>query len=168
MKNPDELKNEYDNGQRLDMEKYILVILFLIEQRWTYTINKEFQKDNITTKQWLMLIVLGNAFEHAPSMQEVADAMSITHQNVKQLAVRLEAEGFIKIERDEKNKRILRLKVTEKSEEYWNEKAKDHTKSIKSYFKDLDDNEIVSLFHIMGKLEKLSGEMYQETKKIKS
>ena len=168
MKNPDELKNEHDNGQRLDMEKYILVILFLIQQRWTYTINKEFQRDNITTKQWLMLIVLGNAFEHAPSMQEVANAMSITHQNVKQLAVRLESEGFITIERDEKNKRILRLKVTEKSEEYWNERAEDHAKSIRSYFKDLDDDEIVSLFHIMGKLEKLSGEMYKETKKIKS
>lgn len=168
MKNPDELKNEHDNGQRLDMEKYVLVVLFLIQQRWTYTINKEFEKDNITTKQWLMLIVIGTAFQHAPSMQEVADAMSITHQNVKQLAVRLESEGFITIERDEKNKRILRLKETQKTDEYWKKMEHDHAKAIKSYFKDLDDDEIVSLFHIMGKLEKLSGEMYQETKKNKN
>lgn len=164
MKNSDELKNEHDIGQRLDMEKYILIVLFLVQQRWTYTINKEFKEDNITTKQWLMLIVLGSAFEHPPSLQDVADAMSITHQNVKQLAVRLESEGFITIQRDEKNKRILRLKTTDKADQYWAERADQHAKSIKSYFKSLDDEEVVSLFNIMAKLEKLSGEMYQETK----
>lgn len=168
MKNSDELIAEHANGERLDMEKYILVVLFLIQQRWTYTINNEFKADNITTKQWLMLIVISTAFQTPPSMQEVADAMSITHQNVKQLAVRLESQGFIKIEKDENNKRILRLKPTEKSNEYWVKKEEDHARSIKGYFKDLNDDEIISLFQIMGKLEQSSGKMYLETKnKIK-
>ena len=165
MKNSEEIIAELDVEKRLDMEKYVLVILFLIQQRWSYTINKEFQKDHITTKQWLMLIVISSAFDHNPSMQEVADAMSITHQNVKQLATRLETTGFIKIERDPKNKRILRLKVTEKSNEYWESRAEEHAKSIATYFKDLDDQEITSLFQIMGKLEKISGNLYEEAKK---
>lgn len=168
MKNSDELIAEHANGERLDMEKYILVVLFLIQQRWTYTINSEFKEDNITTKQWLMLIVISTAFETPPSMQEVADAMSITHQNVKQLAVRLESQGFIKVNRDENNKRILRLIPTEKANAYWAKKEEDHARSIKSYFKDLKDDEIISLFHIMGKLEQLSGKMYLETKNQKN
>ena len=167
MKNSDELIKEHAAGQRLDMEKYILVVLFLIQQRWTYSINHEFKRDNITTKQWLMLIVLSTAFETPPSMQEVADAMSITHQNVKQLAVRLESQGFIKIERDPKNKRILRLVPTEKSNEYWAKREADHARSIQEYFKDLNNEEVQSLFQIMGKLEKLSGKMYLETKNQK-
>jgi DNA-binding MarR family transcriptional regulator len=166
MKDPEIIKAEHDVGKRLEMEKYILVVLFLIQQRWSYTINKEFQKDQITTKQWLMLIVIGNAFNHNPSMQEVADAMSTTHQNVKQLATRLETTGFLKIERDTKNKRILRLKVTEKSEEYWKTRETEHAKSIAEYFKELEDSEVISLFKIMGKLEKISGNLYQEAKKI--
>jgi DNA-binding MarR family transcriptional regulator len=168
MKNSDELISEHAFGERLDMEKYILVVLFLIQQRWTYTINNEFKQDNITTKQWLMLIVLSTAFEKPPSMQEVADAMSITHQNVKQLAVRLESQGFIKIERDKNNKRILRLMPTEMANEYWAKREEDHARSIKGYFKDLNEEEVVSLFHIMGKLEKLSGKMYLEAKNQKN
>lgn len=168
MKNSDELMAEHADGQRLDMEKYILVVLFLIQQRWTYTINHEFKGDNITTKQWLMLIVLSTAFETPPSMQELADAMSITHQNVKQLAIRLESHGFIKIERDENNKRILRLMPTHKANEYWAKREEDHARSIEGYFKDLNDGEVVSLFQIIGKLEKLSGKMYLETKNQKN
>jgi DNA-binding MarR family transcriptional regulator len=168
MKNSEEIIAELDVEKRLDMEKYVLVILFLIQQRWSYTINKEFQKDHITTKQWLMLIVISNAFDHDPSMKEVADTMSITHQNVKQVATRLETTGFLKIERDPKNKRILRLKVTEKSNEYWESRAEEHAKSIATYFKDLDDQEITLLFKIMGKLEKISGNLYEEAKNIES
>lgn len=164
IKDSDELINEYDVGKRLEMEKYILIVLFLIQQRWSYTINKEFQKDQITTKQWLMLIIIGTAFKHDPSMQEVADAMSTTHQNVKQLATRLETTGYIKIETDKKNKRILRLKATAKTDEYWKANAAEHAKSIASYFKNLEDSEIISLFRIIGKLEKLSGTMYEEAK----
>ena len=166
MKDSDEIRAEYAVGKRLDMEKYILVVLFLIQQRWSYTINKEFQKDQITIKQWLMLIVIGNAFKNDPSMQEVADAMSTTHQNVKQLATRLETTGFLKIERDPNNKRILRLKTTKKSEEYWESKAQEHSESIGSYFKDLEDSEVACLFQIMGKLERSSGKLYNKAKNI--
>ena len=73
---------------------------------------------------------------------------------LKQLAIRLETTGFLKIERDTKNKRILRLKVTEKSEEYWKTRETEHAKSIAAYFKELEDDEVISLFKIMGKLEK--------------
>lgn len=165
MKTSEEIQKAHDVGERLEMEKYILVILFLIQQRWSYTISKEFQKDQITTKQWLMLIVVASAFNHDPSMKEVADAMSITHQNVKQLATRLEKAGFLKIERDPKNKRILRLKSTEKSFQYWQSREEEHAKSIATYFNGLDDVEVESLFKIMGKLEIISGKLYNEAKK---
>lgn len=165
MKSSVDIQKAQDIGKRLEMEKYILVILFLIQQRWSYTIGKEFQKDQITTKQWLMLIMVGNVFDHDPSMQDVADAMSITHQNVKQLATRLEKTGFLKIERDPKNKRILRLKLTEKSFEYWQSREEEHAKSIATYFNGLEDEEIETLFKLIGKLEIISGKLYNEAKK---
>lgn len=151
-------------SERLEMEKYMLVILFLIQQRWTYIINKEFAKDNITTKQWLLLVILGNVFDHDPSMQEMAEAMSTTHQNVKQLATRLQDSGFLKIERDPNNKRILRLKFTEQCYKYWEKRDEPDIESITNLFKVLDDEEIKSLFSIMNKLEKLSQVQYNESK----
>ena len=164
MKDSDTIKAEF-NTERMEMEKYILVVLFLVQQRWSYVINRELAEDQITTKQWLMMIVMTNAFQNPPSMQEVADAMSTTHQNVKQLATRLEARGFLKIERDPENKRIHRLKVTAECFEYWDKRTPEDAKSIVSLFQGLEDIDIKNLFEIMGKLEKISSELYREAKK---
>ena len=164
MKDSNEIKEEY-NSERLEMEKYILIVLFLIQQRWGYIINKDLANDQITTKQWLMMIVMANAFQNPPSMQEVADAMSTTHQNVKQLATRLEDRGFLKIERDPNNRRILRLKVTEECHIFWEKRAPEDMKTINKHFEGLTDTEIRFLFEIMAKLEKLSQKLYTNSKK---
>ena len=164
MKDPEKIKEEHGIGERLDMEKYILVVLFLVQQRWGYIINKEFMEDKITTKQWLMLVVLGNAFKNPPSMYEMAEAMSTTHQNVKQLAIRLEDRGLLKIERDPNNRRILRLKVTEKFHKFWKKRTKNDLKTIKALYNGLTDEEIKRLFEIMYKLEKLSKNLYKDYK----
>lgn len=164
MKNSDTLKAEFD-AERMDMEKYILVVLFLVQQRWSYVISKELANDEITTKQWLMMIVMANAFQSPPSMQEVADAMSTTHQNVKQLATRLENRGFLKIERDPNNRRILRLNVTDECLQFWEKRAPEDMKTINKHFEGLNDEKVRSLFEIMGKLEKISQNLYNESKK---
>lgn len=164
MKDSNEIKEEY-RSERLEMEKYILIVLFLIQQRWGYIIGKDLADDQITTKQWLMMIVMANAFRNPPSMQEVADALSTTHQNVKQLATRLEARGFLKMERDPENRRINRLKVTEECFEYWDKRTPENTRSIVSLFQGLEDVDIKNLFEIMGKLERTSSELYKEAKK---
>jgi DNA-binding MarR family transcriptional regulator len=164
MRDSDKIKAEF-NAERMDMEKYILVVLFLVQQRWSYIISRELAADHITTKQWLMMIVMANAFKTPPSMQEVADAMSTTHQNVKQLATRLEDRGFLKIERDPHNRRILRLKVTEECHEFWEKRAPEDMKTINKHFEGLTDEEITSLFEIMGNLEKLSQKLYEKSKK---
>lgn len=166
MRDSDEIREEY-SAERLEMEKYILVVLFLIQQRWGYVIGKDLSEDRITTKQWLMMIVIANAFNHAPSMQEVADAMSITHQNVKQLAVRLEDRGFLKIERDPNNRRILRLKVTEECHQYWEKRSPEDIKSINALFEGLNDTEMKNFFETMGKLENISLNLYEEAKNLK-
>lgn len=152
--------------ERMEMEQYILVVLFLVQQRWGYFINKKLAEDKITTKQWLMMIIIENAFDHDPSMQEVADALSTSHQNVKQLATRLEARGFMKIERDPNNRRILRLKTTDESRKYWKKRSSEDLKSIARIFDGLDDSEVKSLFELMLKMERLSENLYKEAKEL--
>lgn len=168
MKNSDEIKKEYDLGERLEMEKYSLIIFFLIQQRWAYAINKEFSKDQITIKQWLFLIVLGNAFTYPPSMQEMAKAMSTSHQNVKQIAARLEDKEMLKIERDPANKRILRLKVTEKYYKFWKNRDESDIKSIAKIFDGLTNEEVKNLFEIIAKLDKSSLKLYEDYKNMET
>ena len=155
-----------ENPNRFEMEQYILVFIFIIQQRWSYYIGKKLAEDRITTKQWLMMIIIEKAFAHDPSMQEVADALSTTHQNVKQLATRLETRGFMKIEQDPNNRRILRLKTTDESREYWKKRTPEDIKSIIALFEGLDDSEIKSLYKIAVKLERMSENLYKEARAL--
>ena len=111
------------------------------------------------------MIIMGTAFESPPSMQEVADALSTTHQNVKQLATRLEDREFLKIEHDPNNRRILRLKTTEAYHDFWEKRGPQDAKNITSLFTGLNNDEIKDLFEIMSKLEKISANLYENTKK---
>ena len=153
------------SSDRTNMAKFILVMVFMIEQRWMYFIEKELEPDGITMKQWLMLIVIGAGFKHAPSIQEVADAMSTSHQNVKQIAASMERRGFMTLERDEKNKRIIRLKVTDRCKALFQKRDEHDRKAILSMFENLTDEEIKVLFGIIAKMEHRADELYQSSKK---
>lgn len=147
-----------------EIKGHIIVLMFIIQQRWSYIINKKFQRDHITTKQWLMLIILANSFSSPPSMQDMSEAMSTSHQNVKQLATRLENRGLLKIDRDSQNKRILRLKITVECEFFLQKRKNDDIKSINNLFSSLNADDVRKLFEIMIELENWSENLYQNYK----
>lgn len=159
----DNVRDAYASS-RLDMARFTLVMVFMIEQRWRYYIDKELEPDGLTMKQWFMLIVIGAGFREAPSIQEVADAMSTTHQNVKQIAAGLERRGFMTLERDPKNKRIVRLKVTAKCHAMFKKREEHDVRAILSMFDNLTDEELKALFGIVAKMERRADELYQGAK----
>ncbi len=158
-----EIKAAYASS-RLDMARFILVMFFIVEQRWRYIIEKELEADGITTKQWLMLIVIASGFKYSPSIQEVADAMSTTHQNVKQIAASMERRGFMVLERDEENKRIIRLKVTEKCHALFKKREEKDVEAMLSLFENLTDEEAKALFNIIAKMEHRADRLYNDAR----
>ena len=53
----------------------------------------------VTTKQWFLLACL-ELFEAPPTLGEVAGAMGCSHQNAKQLALKLAQKGYVLLRRD--------------------------------------------------------------------
>jgi len=161
MKEPEELKAEF-SLERLEMEKYILVVLFLVQQRWGYIINKEFAQDGITTKQWLLTIVVANAFDHNPTIKEVAKGMGSSHQNVKQVALKLEQKGFIVMEKDPQDARITRIKLTDAVDSFGNESQAKAVIFTEKLFNGISAEELAitrsSLAMILTNLEKMDQE----------
>lgn len=153
------VKSEFASG-RLDMARFILVMVFMVEQRWRYIIDKEMEPDGITAKQWLLLIVIGSGFKSPPSIQEAADALSTTHQNVKQIAASLERRGFMALERDPKNKRIIRLKITDKCRAMFEKRTENDIRAINRMFENLTDEEMKALFNIIAKMEHQADLLY--------
>jgi len=129
--------------------------IFLLSNKLQYIIDKELQKDQLTTKQFLLIAAVEKAFEGPPSLKEVAYVLGTSHQNVKQIANQLERKGFIVMEKDPKDKRVTRLKVTEKNRRYWDSKAGDHEEIVLGLFSYLSEEEITFLHSTVNNM--LSG-----------
>lgn len=139
--------------------------IFFLSNRLEYLGDNELRKDGLTTKQWQLIAVTGKYFTYPPSVSEVAEVLSTTHQNVKQIALKLQEKGFISIEKDEKDRRVLRLRLTEKNRKYWESKKTEDIEFINSLFSSLTEKEIQELYALLIKLEQNIDVKYNETKK---
>ena len=120
--------------------------IFLLNNKLQYIIDKELQKDLLTTKQFLLIAAIEKGFDNPPSVKEVAYALGTSHQNIKQIANQLQRKGFIAMEKDPDDRRVTRLKVTEKNRRYWDSKAGEHEEVVFGLFSFLNEEEI-SIFH---------------------
>jgi len=116
---------------------------FLLSLRLEKICNKVLKKDQLTIKQFLLIASI-ESFKEPPSIKELADMVSTSHQNVKEMATRLEKRGFVTMERDSKDKRVLRLRTTDKNTEYWASRLEEHENLIFALFDPFSDEEIHS------------------------
>lgn len=71
----------------------------------------------LTTKQWLLLAVVERAFAgRHPTLTEAAAVYGSSRQNVKAMALGLEAAGYLRLVPDRADRRALRLVPTGRSE----------------------------------------------------
>lgn len=92
---------------------------FVIANRLQTLLDREFEPYGMTAKQWFLSIIIGGVFDEPPTLGEAAAVMGSTHQNVKQVALKLKEKGFLEIADDEKDGRAVRLALTDKSREFW-------------------------------------------------
>jgi len=87
--------------------------IFFIAQQWQALGDKEMSRIGLTTKQWMLLVVLEKLpVDPLPSVSESAIVFGTSRQNVKRIAADLEEKGFIEIVRDANDQRIQRLRLT--------------------------------------------------------
>ncbi len=116
--------------------------IFLLNNKLQYIIDKELQKDQLTTKQFLLIAAVEKGFNRPPSLKEVAYALGTSHQNIKQIANQLQRKGFIAMEKDSDDRRVTRLNVTEKNRRYWDSRAGEHENIVLGLFSFLSEKEI--------------------------
>jgi DNA-binding MarR family transcriptional regulator len=136
--------------------------LFLLSQRFEYIANKDLDKDDLTTKQFLLIAAIEKGFDHPPSLSEAADILSTSRQNVKQLVNILEKKGFIKVVSSEEDKRKSLLTLTKKNREYWDSRADAQLKTIAKLFRTLAPTEISEFYSIVDKLLDDSSKIYED------
>lgn len=140
-------------------QKFVFGSIQIIANKKETLLERELKEFDMTFKQWFLTVVIENTFDTPPTLKETAKAMGSSHQNVKQIALKLEQKGFIILEIDKKDLRVIRIRLTEKCykfSEIIQEKATTFTAAL---FMGIDEDEIskarVVLHKMMSNLEKM-------------
>lgn len=104
---------------RLDAMKdrnFVFGSIHIISNKKETMMERELKEYGITFKQWLLMAIIRNSFETPPTLNETARAMGSSHQNVKKIASILEDKGYAVLEKDKRDSRVTRIRLTEASD----------------------------------------------------
>ena len=76
--------------------------------------------NEISWKQCFVLICI-RFFEKPPTLKEVSELMGSSHQNIKQMLMKLENTGYVAFTPDQSDKRKQRIVLTEKTQRFMEE-----------------------------------------------
>ncbi len=144
--------------KRLEIIQQIFVFSQLLTRKWEVIANRSYDKNELTLKQLLMLIIIQNAFDHDPTLKEVSHALSTSHQNAKALLLQLEKKDFISLYRDSKDKRVQRIKLSESKEDFWLERNEKDEKILMHLFKDVSEDELLTTLKVISQLDEIASE----------
>ena len=113
--------------------KYIIFALIFMLSNKLQTIGDSFFAE-VSTKQWFILLVLGIMEDYSPTLSELSEAVGSSHQNVKQLVLKLEQKGYVEITKDSEDARRLRIKATPKSKAFSQEYHQKSTEFMNKLF----------------------------------
>lgn len=125
-----------------EKQKFIFGSIFLIANKLQAIGDQYLGEDGMTTRQWFLSIMIAQFENQAPTLTEVAQVMGSSHQNVKQLALKLEKKGFIRIDKDPTDGRAIRLSLTPKCRAFWMERREKDDAFIRNLFNDIDEDEL--------------------------
>lgn len=89
---------------------FLLGLLSAFENRFQAVADNAMKE--ISWKQFFAIICI-NLCKSNPTVKELAEIMGSSHQNVKQILLKLERKGFVNIAVDEHDKRKQRIELTE-------------------------------------------------------
>lgn len=103
---------QYENVdfRGIELSYFLLGLLSAFDNRFQAVADKTMEE--ISWKQFFAIICT-NLCKEKPTIKELAEIMGSSHQNVKQILLKLEKKGFVNICPDSKDKRKQRIELTE-------------------------------------------------------
>ncbi len=153
--NYDEVMN-IDKVEFKDMppQPFLLGLLSAFDNRYQASADAYFKE--ITWKQFFSIICI-NLCKEPPTLNELSDIMGSSHQNVKQILLKLEKKGFVSTIPDESDKRKQRIYVTDKCREFIEENDNNGQQSqfiIERIFNGIDEESLQTTIQTIMKMER--------------
>ena len=107
-------------------------------------------------------------FDKPPTIKEVAKEMGSSHQNVKQVALKLEQKGLLSLQKDKRDARVTRLKLTENSYDFWEKVRAEGITFTQALFHNIDKDELEIARRVMQKMQININEMDNKSEEIEN
>jgi DNA-binding MarR family transcriptional regulator len=132
-------------------QAFLLGLLSAFDNRYQASADKYFQE--ITWKQFFAIICI-NMCKEPPTLKELSDVLGSSHQNVKQILLKLEKKSFIQFQTDDADKRKQRIVLTDYCREFC-ERNDEMSKSImEKMFDEVTEKEVTTTIQTIIKIEK--------------
>jgi len=138
--------------EKMDDKQFIFGSLLFTANRMDTLLERELKEFDITSKQWMLSIIIDNLFNEAPTMKDVAKEMGSSHQNVKQVALKLEKKGLLKMTKDKKDARVTRLNMTDESYQFCAKTQPKGTAFVEEVFENITKDELTEARNVMNKI----------------
>lgn len=142
--------NLYDTrGTDLRWMKNLLFAGVFIQENRLHAVYDRYNE--MSCKQWLLMAVC-NAFDEPPDLSALAEAMGCSRQNVKKLALNLEKDGYVTLEKSQKDGRSLLVKKTEKGLAFSKNNTELGEKVHDAFFQEFTEEEIAEYYRLSTKM----------------
>ncbi|MCX7772933.1 MAG: winged helix DNA-binding protein [Clostridia bacterium] len=136
----------------INYRQMIFGTLFVLPNKLQKLMDRGLCQYDVTSKQWFLTSVIEYLFKSPPTLNELAKTMGYSHQNVKQVALKLEGKGFLRMDKDKKDQRALRLRLTEKSYKFWEALHGESEQFMDGMYEGLSGEELAMLSKALQKI----------------
>ena len=129
---------------------FLLGLLSAFENRFQAVADSAMKE--ISWKQFFAIICI-NLCKEKPTVKELAEIMGSSHQNVKQILLKLEKKGFVRITIDESDKRKQRIEITDYCRDFCSKNDETATNIIKKMFAGISEEQLQGAIQTIVQIE---------------
>lgn len=127
------------NFAGVELSYFLIGLLSAFENRFQAVADSTMKE--ISWKQFFAIICI-NLCKERPTVKELAEIMGSSHQNVKQILLKLEKKGFVRIASDEKDKRKQRIEITDYCREFCSKNEEMTTNIMTNMFVGISEEQL--------------------------
>ena len=135
----DVMNNKNVEFSGIESSYFLLGLLSAFDNRFQAMADKTIKE--ISWKQFFAIICI-NMCKEKPTLRELADIMGSSHQNVKQILLKLEKKGFVNVVLDERDKRKQRIELTEYCMEFCKKNNEVRSQIIMNMFEGVSQEQL--------------------------
>ena len=146
----DIIQNVNINFDGIDSSYFLLGLLSAFDNRFQAVADKTMKE--ISWKQFFAIVCI-NLCKESPTIKELAEIMGSSHQNVKQILLKLEKKGFVNLTVDEEDRRKQRVMLTEKCINFCNDNNEISNKAVEAMFKGIPQEQLLITIKTIMQME---------------